>query len=108
MTAQLRTVAAFDVAHKADLAKVKLEQAGIPAFVTDREVVAMDWLLAPAVGGVKVQVAEEYLDQAEAILNETFGGDMQPYSEGVSEEELTRQALAAGTGDEEPSQSDDE
>ena len=105
---QLRTVAAFDVAYKADLAKAALEEAGIPAVVTDREIVAMDWLLAPAVGGVKVQVSEEHLDRAEDILNDKFAGDLQPYSEGVSEEELTRQALEAEAEDEEPPEPADE
>jgi len=105
---QLRTVAAFDVAYKADLAMAALEEAGIPAVVTDREIVAMDWLLAPAVGGVKVQVSEEHLDRAEDILNDKFAGDLQPYSEGVSEEELTRQALEAEAEDEEPPEPADE
>ncbi|MEO2090923.1 MAG: DUF2007 domain-containing protein [Gemmataceae bacterium] len=105
---QLRTVAAFDTVYKADLAKAALEEASIPAVVTDREVVSLDWLGAPAVGGVKVQVAEHHLDRAEDLLNEKFAGDMHPFSEGVSEEELTRQALETAPEDEMPPEPADE
>lgn len=105
---QLHTVAAFDTVYKADLAKAALEEAGIPAVVTDREIVSLDWLGAPAVGGVKVQVAEHHLDRAEELLNDQFGGDLQPFSEGVSEEELTRQALETPPEDEMPPEPADE
>lgn len=102
MTAPFRPVAAFDAVHKADLAQVLLDEAGIPAVVTDRELVSMDWLMGGAIGGVKVQVPEDRLTQAEAILAERFGDDLQPFSEGVSEEELARQALAAPAEDDDP------
>jgi hypothetical protein len=99
---QLRTVAAFDVAYKADLACTLLTEAGIPAYVTDREIVSMEWLLGNAVGGVKVQVAERDVERAEALLEERFGDSMQPFAEGVDDEELARQALAESPEDGEP------
>lgn len=98
MSVRLVTVATFDMPHKADLAKAALEEAGIPAEVNDREVVAMDWLLLNAVGGIKLQVAEENAERAVAVI-EPFtrpGAFEQP----VSDEELERQALAEPTEDE--------
>ena len=96
MSSRLHTVASFDVAYKADLARNVLEEAGIPAYVVDREIVSMEWLLGAAVNGVKVQVTSEHAERAEAILEEKFGAELQPFAEGVSDEELERQALDAG------------
>jgi hypothetical protein len=98
MNVRLVTVATFDMPHKAELAKIALEEAGIRAEVNDREIVAMDWLLLNAVGGIKVQVAETDAERALVVL-EPFnrpGKFRQP----VSDEELERQALAAPTEDE--------
>jgi hypothetical protein len=98
MSVRLVTVATFDLPHKADLAKAALEEAGIAAEVNDREIVAMDWLLLNAVGGVKLQVAEEDAERALAVI-EPFthpGAFEQP----VSDEELERQAMEAPTEDE--------
>ncbi|MCU0702483.1 MAG: DUF2007 domain-containing protein [Fimbriiglobus sp.] len=98
MSTQLVTVATFDLPHKADLAKAALEEAGIRAEVNDREVVAMDWLLLNAVGGIKVQVAEEDAEQAATVIEPfTRPG---AFEQVVSDEELERQALEAGSPDE--------
>jgi len=98
MNVRLVTVATFDMPHKAELAKIALEEAGIRAEVNDREIVAMDWLLLNAVGGIKVQVAEEDAERALALLDPfTRPGAFQ---QTVSDEELERQALAEPTEDE--------
>ncbi len=97
MSRRFRTVASFDVAYKADIVAAALEDAGIAAQVTDREIVSMEWLLANAVNGVKVQVAEEDERRAMKVVNEMFrtGFNQSP----VSDEELERQALEAGPDD---------
>ena len=97
MSRRFRTVASFDVAYKADIVAAALEDAGIEAQVTDREIVSMEWLLANAVNGVKVQVAEEDERRALAVVNEMFrtGFNQSP----VSDEELERQAMEAGPND---------
>lgn len=64
---------AFDAAvfvtndvFEAELVQAGLGEAGIDALVTDRETVLMDWLLAGALGGVKVVVRES---EAEAAVS---------------------------------------
>ena len=61
----------------------------------------MDWLLSNAVGGIKVQVREEDAERAAAILAKEFGDGAAHASDEISEDELTRQALA------EPREDDD-
>lgn len=99
MSSRLVTLATFDLPFKADLAKAALEEVGIEAVVTDREIVSMDYLLAPAVGGIKLLVPEADAGRALAVV-EPFtrpGAIKQP----IDEEELERQALAAPTEEEE-------
>ena len=85
MAGRLVTVARFDLAGQAHLAKNALEAAGIKAVLTDEAIVAMDWLLSNAVGGIKVQVLEENADRAVTVLEAALG----------SEEPLDEEAMAA-------------
>ncbi len=100
MAGRLTTVASYDIAAKAQLARNVLEAAGIPAVVTDQEIVAMDWLISNAVGGIKVQVREEDADRAAAVLDEKLGAEAGLASEEIDEDELARQALAAAPEEE--------
>ncbi len=43
--------------------------------MTDETVVAMEWLLSAAVGGIKVQVREEDVERAVAELERAFGAN---------------------------------
>ena len=88
---ELVTVATFQLPAQAAMAKNRLESADIAAVVTDAEVVAMDWLLAPAVGGIKVQVRAADAGRAAALIEEMDAGHG---ASDVDEAELTRQALA--------------
>lgn len=104
---RLTTVAAFDLPAKAEFAKIVLADAGIPAVVTDAQIVAMDWLLSNAVGGIKVQVRVEDAERAVAVLADKTGPDGRPRDGGISDDELARQALEAGEAsdmDEEPAE----
>ena len=96
MSRRLVTVATFDIPAKAEIARNALTAAGIQAVISDGEIVAMDWLISNAVGGIKVQVWEEDAERAAAVLNAKFGDEAWAASDAVSEEELTRQALEAG------------
>ena len=49
--------------------RMRLENEGIPVFLFDEFTITMDWLLSNAIGGVKVQVPEPYLERARGILN---------------------------------------
>jgi hypothetical protein len=62
------TVAQCNLAAEAHAMRVQLEAAGIPVFLADELTVAMDWLLSNAIGGVKVQVPERYVERAAHLL----------------------------------------
>ena len=97
MGRRLVTIATFDQPAQARLAQSALEDAGIQAAVADESIVAMDWLLSNAVGGIKVQVWEEDADRAVGVLEEALGpgGEVDPA-------ELTAEAAAAPPEDREP------
>jgi|SRR6185312_7903029 len=74
MHQKLATIATFDQPAKARLAQNILEAAGIQVSVSDESLVAMDWLLSNAVGGIKVQVWDEDVARAvEALERDGFG-----------------------------------
>jgi hypothetical protein len=62
------TIATFSKPEEAHLFRTRLEAAGIPAFVQDEHFIQMDWLASNAVGGVRVQVADEDLDETKEFL----------------------------------------
>lgn len=65
---RLVTVAAFSLPHEAHLARLRLDAEGIPCFVVDENIVAINWLYSNAIGGVKVQVPQSFAEQAIAVL----------------------------------------
>jgi len=67
----LVTVAAYSKAEEAYLAASLLESCEIPVFVKDAHTVQMYWFYSNAIGGVKVQVPPEHLEEAKKILGET-------------------------------------
>jgi hypothetical protein len=94
MSDRTTVVAAFDTPVKAEIARLALDRAGIRSVIEDSEIVAMDWLLANAVGGIKVKVREADADRAAEVLADSLGADAGHASDRVDEDELTRQALA--------------
>lgn len=64
------TVASYSFPHEAQLARSRLEAAGIPAFVADEHTINMYWLYSQALGGVKLQVPEVFVKQALEVLGE--------------------------------------
>jgi hypothetical protein len=68
MADKLVTLGTFDSPVEARFAVNRLEEAGIPALVADKNTVAMDFLLGNAVGCIKVQVQAADLERAEAVL----------------------------------------
>ncbi len=93
------TVATYDETFRADVARSAIEDAGIVVRITDREIVAMEWVLATAVGGIKVQVPEADAVRARQVLDEALR-DLR--ENGIDEDELARQALAAPPEDDVP------
>jgi hypothetical protein len=71
---KLVTVASFWDSFEADLARNRLEAAGVDAWSADAAFVGMAWQYANAVGGVKVQVRDRDVDRARAVLAEVRDG----------------------------------
>lgn len=64
----LVTIARFSFPFEAHIAKAQLESGGIPAFVADEHTINMNWLYSDALGGVRLQVQHEDVEQAKAVL----------------------------------------
>jgi hypothetical protein len=61
-------IATFHATFEAELAKTRLEDAGIPAFLTNEQLVNVNWLLSNATGGVRLFVPAEREAEARALL----------------------------------------
>lgn len=75
------TIATFSLPTEAHLARLRLEAADITCLLLDEHMVSVNWLLSPAVGGIKLQVPE---DQAEAARH-ALGGDVIEWDEAEAE-----------------------
>jgi hypothetical protein len=82
----MTTVATFTKAEDAHLLRMRLEAYGIEAFLWDENMIQMDWLYSNAIGGVKVQVADEDVPAVREMLKEDKGlvGDDGESGEGSS------------------------
>jgi hypothetical protein len=68
MSEKLITIATFGNAVEANLAKNRLETAGIRAFLADADTVDMAWQLTGAVGGIKLQIPADDEEVALSLL----------------------------------------
>jgi hypothetical protein len=66
----MTTIATFGDALEANLARNYLESAGIPSFLADEMTMGVAWHLGVAIGGVKLQVADEIEYEARQALAE--------------------------------------
>jgi len=66
----LVTLQHFRDIPEALLAKGKLESAGIECMLADGNLVRMDWLLSNAIGGIRLQVHQQDVEPARALLEE--------------------------------------
>ena len=64
----LVTVARFRDLIEAQLAKGKLEAAGIQTFLANENIVSLDWFYSQAVGGLRLQVQAGDVADATAVL----------------------------------------
>lgn len=67
----MKTVRSYLKVEEAHLAAGYLESCGIEAFVKDDETVGLVWAYSNAIGGVKVEVADEDLQRATELLVES-------------------------------------
>ena len=78
MSSELITLQHFRDVPEALLAKGKLESAGITCVLADGNLVRMDWLLSNAIGGIRLQVHQEDVESARALLDEPIPTDFSP------------------------------
>jgi Putative prokaryotic signal transducing protein len=83
MLSDVQTIATFSKPEDAHLLRMRLESAGIHAFIQDENMIQWDWLLSNAIGGARVQIADEDLLAAQDYLANDRGVD--PVERGVDE-----------------------
>ena len=71
------TVGSYTYPFEAHVARGRLEAEGIPAYVADEHTINMYSLYSVAMGGVRVQVPDEYAERARAILQSAEPGNLQ-------------------------------
>ena len=67
---KLKIVARFLSAPEAHLARNRLEQEGVQAFLDSEHHISMEWMISNALGGVKLLVRARDLEIAEKILSQ--------------------------------------
>jgi len=70
VSTELITLQHFRDVPEALLAKGKLESVGITCVLADGNLVRMDWLLSNAIGGIRLQVHQQDVESARAVLDE--------------------------------------
>ena len=68
MPSEFVTLMTFLNVADAEVKRLLLEEEGIKTYLSDAEIVSMDWLLGNAVGSIKLQVATADAERAVAIL----------------------------------------
>lgn len=66
----MKTVATFSQPMGAYLLRARLEGSGIASYLRDENMIAVDWLYSSALGGVKVEVADEDYERTLELLAE--------------------------------------
>ncbi len=66
----LVTIARYTFPYEAQIARALLESEGVSSFIADEQTINMQWLYSDALGGVRLQVAEEDVYRARSILQD--------------------------------------
>jgi len=61
-------VATFDTIIEANICMGRLKAEGVPCWLADEHIIQTDMLYSPAIGGIKLQVSEEWEQKALEIL----------------------------------------
>jgi len=68
------TIATFTKPEDAHLLRMRLEASGVQAFVQDENLIQLDALYSNAIGGVRVQVADDDVSAVREFLAEDGRG----------------------------------
>lgn len=63
------TIATFDTIIEANITMGRLKAEGVPCWLADEHIVQTDMLYSPAIGGIKLQVEEQWEAKAREIIN---------------------------------------
>ena len=74
-------IARYDGMPEAHIAMGRLAAEGIESWLADEHLVQTDWLYSIAVGGIKLQVAEEDAERAVVILETDYSKDIDDIGE---------------------------
>jgi hypothetical protein len=66
----MTTIATLYELSQAFLLRSMLEANNIPAFIPDENTIQTDWSLTHALGGIRVQVPDEFQEKAKSVLAE--------------------------------------
>ena len=69
---RLITIRQYRDLTDAQLAKGVLDSSGIPSYLRDENLVRMDWFYSNSIGGIRLQVREQDLAAAEALLSQSI------------------------------------
>jgi hypothetical protein len=72
----IETVASFQDPVEAQIVRALLESAGIDAIVADLNLVTLDWPMAQALGGVKLQVRHADAAEAQRLIEAYRAGEL--------------------------------
>jgi hypothetical protein len=72
----LVTIKSYRDGVDAELARARLEGAGISSVIADKYLASIQWLYSRAIGGIKVKVDETDVERALAVLAEDRSGDL--------------------------------
>ncbi|MDX5437376.1 MAG: DUF2007 domain-containing protein, partial [Pontibacter sp.] len=75
MAERLVTIATFNEPTEAHILKGRLEAEGILCFLGDEHIVGAQPFYSVAVGGVKLRVTEQDVEEAKTILSRIQGGE---------------------------------
>ena len=69
-------VARYSFALDANIAKANLDSVGIPSFIADENTINMQWLYSNAMGGVRLFVPADNVDEAKRVLAADFSAEV--------------------------------
>ncbi len=70
-------VKTFLFPYEAQIAKTQLEAFGIPVYIENEHTINMDWLYSNALGGVRLLVPENYVEEANSFLEKDFSDELE-------------------------------
>ncbi len=71
----LKTIAQYTDPIQAHIAKGRLQASNIPVIIADEYYIGANWMISNAIGGVKLQVPDEFVVQAIQVIRRLDAGD---------------------------------